>query len=156
MTFLTLGLVIDFLYKKGFFGKILLMVFLLFFVSYNYESLPKILKDTGWKISDIRRTAATILDRVEEGEKYNIVLLSGTGDIDGQNYRYFLNNSDKPAVSTEQRGEIKKLFIINEDRVLDKVVDSPVYEIVVFPDKTPKEVYEVEGGGPEITVLTKN
>jgi hypothetical protein len=33
------------------------------------------------------------------------------------------------------------------------VTDSPIYEIVVFPNKEPKEVYTTFDG-PEITVLS--
>jgi hypothetical protein len=132
------------------YGKAALLTFMAFFAWYNITHYP--FKPIGWRVADIDRTAATVYERVRPGEKYNVVLMSGTGDIDAQNYRYFLEATDQPPVPTSQRGEVSTLFIINEDRKLAKVVDSPIYEIVVFPNKQPAEVYTVPGG-PEITVL---
>ena len=113
-----------------------------------------VMSDTGGRIVDIQRAVDTITSRVKQNEKYNIILLTGTGDIEGQNYRYFLSATNNPPVVDEDRGNIDTLFIINDDRVLTNVVDSPIYEIVVFPNKIPSEVYEVENG-PEITVLRR-
>lgn len=134
-------------------GPLITGIFVFMFIQWNSTRYP--IGDASWKLSDISRTSDTIAARVKPGEKYNIVLLSETGDIDAQNYRYFLTATDTPPVEIEQRGEVETLFIINEDRVLPKVVDSPIYEIVVFPNKQPSEVYEVLNG-PEITVLRKS
>lgn len=123
-----------------------------YFLSYNLPRLP--IRDTGWKLKDIRRTSEAILERVRPGEKYNIVLLSESRDINGQNYRYFLTTGHTRPVPLEQQGDIDTLFIINEEKKTDRVVDSPIYEIVVFPDKTPAEVFQIENG-PEITVLRR-
>jgi hypothetical protein len=123
------------------------------FIWHNSQNMP--LQTAGWTLDDIARTADSIAQRTEPDQPYNIVLLSGTGDIDAQNYRYFLTTTDNPPVRDDQRGEVEQLFIINEDRKLDRVVDSPVYEIVVFPNKEPVEVYTVPEG-PEITVLSTN
>lgn len=152
VTFLVLGILLVELVKVRVIGAILAAVFVGYYVYYNLSVLP--LGDTGWKLSDIKRTSMAIAERVEPNEKYNIVLLSETGDIDAQNYRYFLSTTDTPPVTTEERGSVETLFIINEDRALEKVTDSPIYEIVVFPDKDPVEVFEIPGG-PEITVLRK-
>jgi len=151
ITFLTLGVVLTKLWQWHLFAKAAAAGWLIFFLAFNVPRWP--LQDAGWKISDIERTARTIYERVGPVEKYNLVLLSGTGDIDAQNYRYFLEATDRPPVRDEQRGQVETLFIINEDRQLNRVVDSPIYEIVVFPDKAPAEVYNVPGG-PQITVLT--
>ncbi|MGD9129768.1 MAG: glycosyltransferase family 39 protein [Candidatus Woesebacteria bacterium] len=145
------GIVFSQLNKK-IIGQILSLSFLILFLYYNLARMP--LGSLGWTIDDIKRTSDQILKRVTEGEKYNIVLLSESGDIDGQNYRYFLTTSDRQPVEIEQRGEVETLFIINEDRQLKKVTDSPIYEIVVFPNKKPAEVFEIKNG-PEITVLRK-
>jgi hypothetical protein len=153
VTFLTFGIVLSAISSKSFIAKILSMVFFFYFIFFNFGKYN--LKTQGWSLYDVKRTAQTIVERVQKGEKYNIVLLSETGDIDGQSYRYFLETTDTPPVKTEQRGEVETLFIINEDRKLEKVTDSPIYEIVVFPDKDVKEVYNVEDG-PEITILRKN
>ena len=130
-------------------------IFLLFsayFIQYNMPNLP--LKSLGWTIKDIQNTSNVILEKVAPGEKYNIVLLSESRDIDGQNYRYYLTTGHTPPVKTEDRDSVETLFIINEEKTLSKVTDSPIYEIVVFPNKTPAEVFEIPGG-PEITVLKR-
>lgn len=154
ITFLTLGITGDYLYKKGILGKFLILVFIFFFLKYNLPLMKIVMSDTGGRIVDIQRAVDTITSRVKQNEKYNIILLTGTGDIEGQNYRYFLSATNNPPVVDEDRGNIDTLFIINDDRVLTNVVDSPIYEIVVFPNKIPSEVYEVENG-PEITVLRR-
>ena len=108
----------------------------------------------GWTVNDIQMTSEEILKHVQPGEKYNLVLLSESRDIDGQNYRYFLTTGHTRPVRTEDRDSIDTLFIINEEKILDKVTDSPIYEIVVFPNKEPAEVFNIPGG-PEITVLRR-
>lgn len=155
VSFLALGLIGDYLYKKGIMGKLVILLFLVLFASYNIPKMSKVLSSTGSTLNKIWSNSKTITDRVKVGEKYNIVLLTGTGDIDGQNYRYFLSTTDKPPVEMEDRGTIDTLFIINDDKVLKNVVESPIYEIVVFPNKTPSEVYQINDG-PEITVLRRN
>lgn len=154
VTALLLGVFFAYIWSKKWAGQAMVcLFFILFFVRtdvWRHLALPE------WGVKDVEKVAKTISERVAQGEKYNIVLLSNSGDIDGQNYRYFLSTSDVPPVEIEKRGEIETLFIINEDKVLKKVVDSPVYEIVVFPNKEPAEVYQTfNGKGPEVTVLRK-
>jgi hypothetical protein len=152
VTFLVLGLAISYS-CKNILLKLLSFSFIVFFIYFNFNSMP--LKTLGWNINDMKRTSDKILEKVKPGEKYNIVLLSESGDLYGQNYRYFLSsNRDKKPVKAEGGEEIETLFIINEDRAISNVSDSPIYEIVVFPNKNPAEIFEIEGG-PEITVLRK-
>lgn len=151
ITFLIYGVFFDWLTSKKI-GYLFLLSFVILFLNYNLAHMP--LKDRGWGIQDVQRTADSIYQHLSPGEKYNIVLLSESGDIDGQSYRYFLTTTDIPPVETAQRGEVETLFIINEDQKIDKVTDSPIYEIVVFPDKDNFETYQVENG-PEITILRK-
>jgi len=135
-------------------GKIGVGLLILGFASYNLPKMP--LKTTGWTVSEIRQTSQTILDRVAPGEKYNLVLLSESHDLDGQNYRYFLTtDKNKPPVPLEERGNINTLFIINEEKKSQKVTDLPIYEIVTFPNKVPSEVYHIPNG-PEITILRRD
>ncbi len=155
VSFFALGLIGDYLYKKGVSGKLAILLFLVLFANFNVSKMSKVLSSTGSTMNKIWSNSKTITDRVRDGEKYNIVLLTGTGDIDGQNYRYFLSTTDKPPIKMEDRGEIDTLFIINDDKVLKNVVESPIYEIVVFPNKTASEVYQIDDG-PEITVLRRN
>ncbi len=126
--------------------------FLLLYFSYNIPRMP--LHTLGWTIHDMQRTADTIAQRVKPGEKYNIVLLSETKDIYGENYRYLLSTTANPPLRMEHFGEVETLFIIDEQKVVKDVTSLPIYEIVVFPNHTPTEVYSVPGG-PRITVLRK-
>lgn len=152
LSFLVWGVVLEFLIRKNL-GKIFVIVFGILFLSWNITRYH--LSDLGWTVQDVQKTSQSILSHRKDNEKYNIVLLSETGDIEGQSYRYFLNVSDHPPLPKQNWGDIDTLFIINEDHKLKKVVDSPIYEIVVFPNKTPAEVYTIPGG-PEITVLRRN
>lgn len=132
--------------------SILLGVIAVIFLRFNFPRYPW--QPMGWTLHDIQRTSDAITQRVQPGEKYNIVLVSESGDIDGQNYRYFLTTSHTPPVRIEERDSVDTLFIIDEQKLPGKVTDSPVYEIVVFPDKDPAEVFDIEGG-PQITVLRR-
>lgn len=153
VTFLLFGLLGVELWRKTWVGKALVIAFIILFLDYNLTRMP--LSDAGWQISDIKATAETIASRVEPGEKYNIVLLSDSGDLDGQNYRYFLHTTDTPPVLQEQRGEVEKIFVIDELKETENVFDLPVYEITVFTESEVAEVYQMPDG-PEITVLVKS
>ena len=152
--FFIIGYVLDFLSTRKVLGYLAIGFFLVLFVKFNYNRAQVILKPLGWTIAHIQAVAKTIEDRVSQGEKYNIVLLNSTGDITGQNYRYFLSTSDKPPVREAQFGEVDTLFIIDEERKIKNEMDSPVYEIVTFPNKIPQETYYIPNG-PEIIVLRK-
>jgi 4-amino-4-deoxy-L-arabinose transferase-like glycosyltransferase len=156
IVFLTLGVVMNNLVsKKKYIAYLVVAFYLSLFIKFNYNHAKVILNSLGWTIAHTQGVAKTIEDRVEEGEKYNIVLLNATGDIYGQNYRYFLSTSHTPPVDQEQFGEVDTLFIIDEERKIKNETDSPIYEIVTFPNKKPAETYFVPGG-PEIIVLRKN
>ncbi len=133
-------------------GKVLFLAVCITFFIWNFSEYA-IFKPT-WSIEQIQAVDSTILGRLHDKDKYNIILLSGTGDIEGQNYRYFLDVSSHPPLAQADWGTVDTLFIINEDHKLKNVVDSPIYEIVVFPNKSPAQVYTVPGG-PEITVLRR-
>jgi 4-amino-4-deoxy-L-arabinose transferase-like glycosyltransferase len=150
-TFLIFGVVLDRLasFRWGW-GAV--VFFFLLFLSYNIPRMP--IRDLGWTTYDMQRTAQTIADRVKPGEKYNIVLLSETKDIYGENYRYFLTTTPNPPLRMERFGEVETLFIIDEQKIEKDVTNLPIYEIVVFPNHKPAEVYSVPGG-PTITVLRK-
>jgi len=152
ITFLCYGLVAEYLTKKKI-GWILVLIFTGFFLKYNLPLIP--LKSKGWTMVDTQRVSDTIAKRVKPGEKYNIVLLSETGDLEGQSYRYFLTTTETKPVKIEERGSVDTLFVINEDKKIKDVTTSEIYEIVVFPNKKVSEIYQVENG-PEITVLKRN
>ncbi|MBP7740846.1 glycosyltransferase family 39 protein [Candidatus Woesebacteria bacterium] len=155
VTFLTFGILGEYLYKKGLIGKSIVVFFIILFTNYNFVKLKEVLTSTGWTLNDIQSTAKTIADRVEVGEKFNVVLLNGTGDLYGQNYEYFLYTFGKPKISIYEIGNAETLFIIDEERKYGNYQNSPVYEISTFPAKVPSEVYQINDG-PEITVLRRN
>lgn len=150
-TFLILAAVLD-LIAQWRYGWGIAAIALVLYAGYNLEHAP--LRTLGWTVHDMKRTAETISQRVQPGEKYNIVLLSETKDVYGMNYRYFLTTTDRPPLKMEHFGEVETLFIIDEQKIEKDVTSLPIYEIVVFPNHTPSEVYQVEGG-PEVTVLRK-
>lgn len=150
--FLLHGTTLSYLFKSKLtqFGLFLLAVA---YVSYNLPRLP--LKSVGWTITDIWETSNTISERVKPGEKYNIVLLSESKDLEGQNYRYFLTTKPgKAPVPTELRPEVDTLFIIDEMKKTPDVTSLPIYEIVTFPNKIVSETYQIPDG-PQITVLRR-
>lgn len=151
VTFLIYGLILG-RWTQSRLGQGLTAIVVIGYLAYNIPRWP--LQAAGWTIADMARTSDTVYQRTKPGEKYNIVLLSESGDLDGQNYRYFLTTTDRPPVPVEQRSEVDTLFIINEDGKATDVTGLPMYEIVTFPNKTPSEVYRVENG-PEITVLRR-
>ncbi len=150
--FLFFGVLFDYFIKLNkYLGWSIFLAVMAVFLSYNLNTMP--FQDAGWKLSDISRTADTIAERVEPGESYNIVLLSETQDLYGQNYRYFLTTKKgKEPINPERPVETSKLFIINEQKVAEDVVNLPIYEIQIFPSKEPVEIYQVEDG-PDIYVL---
>jgi hypothetical protein len=147
--FLLYGVLLNFFskYKGGIIGC---SIFVLIFLGFNFSHLN--LSSYSWKLSDINQTSQTILNRVKPEDKYNLILFSSSGDLEGQNYRYFLDISDHPPLPKEKWGEANVLFIINENKSVQKLTGSPVYEISTFPNKNPAEVYTIQNG-PEITVL---
>jgi len=152
--FFTLGIIFNYLLSKKLIGYLLVFLYLIIYAKFNYSHAKAILKSQGWTIAHIQAVAKTIEDRVKIDEKYNIVLLNGTGDILGQNYRYFLTTSEKPPVREENFGDVETLFIIDEENKLENEIGSPIYEIVTFSNKKPAEVYNIPNG-PEIIVLRK-
>jgi 4-amino-4-deoxy-L-arabinose transferase-like glycosyltransferase len=124
--------------------------FVLFFLSKNANFYS--FKDSSWSIKDVEKVANSIQKRVADGEKYNLVLLSESKDLYGMNYRYFLSTMDNPPLKIEEHHQAKKLFIINEEKKEQDLLNLDIYEILVFPEKNIIEQYQFEPG-PEITVL---
>lgn len=136
-------------------GKPGIFVTIAFFAAYAWWNVPRWpVKPLGWTVSDIERTSQTILDRVQPGEKYNVVLISESNDHEAQNYRYFLSKSDQPPVRDLDRYNIDALYIIDEQKTGEDVTQKDYQDILVFPAKAPAEVYTV-AGGPVITVLRR-
>lgn len=128
-----------------------LLPFLTFFLINNIDRYS--IKDSDWQVADMQKTADEIYARVDNGEKYNLVLLAASKDLYGMNYRYFLSTKPNAPVNLEEHHQAEKLFIINEEKIEKNVLNSAIYEIVVFPNKQVSEVFQMPNG-PEITVLT--
>lgn len=157
VVFLTWGVVLAYWWRLNtdwwslrLLSKGLVLAFVVYFLSINSGQYP--LADRDLNIYDIKKTASTILDRVEPGEAYNLILLSDSGDLYGQNYRYFLTTSLKPPVPIGSEKEVSTLFIINEDQPLEPIEDMLVYEVRTFPSQEPSQVYRVKSG-PIVIVL---
>ena len=133
-------------------GLLLVVSFIGLFLWYNITKYP--LGDQGWMIHDMRRTAQIISEKIGTEEKYNIILLSESRDLYGQNYRYYLTTMPNPPVKPENFADADKLVIINENQPGVDVTQLPIYEIQTFPNKEISAVYTVEGG-PEIIVLER-
>ncbi len=137
--------------KNKWFSLSLLLPFFIYFIFNNFNRYY--LADNSWTIDDMQKTSEEIYKRVKDNEKYNIVLLSESKDLYGMNYRYFLSTNPNPPVKMEDHHLAQKLFIINEEKIEKNVLDSLIYEIVVFPNKQVEEVFQIKNG-PEITVLS--
>jgi 4-amino-4-deoxy-L-arabinose transferase-like glycosyltransferase len=148
VTFWIYGIILGFLITKGkLMGKLVGGAFLAYFLWFNFSRLP--IRSLGWTINDMGAVANTIYKELKSDEKYNLVLFSESRDLDAQNYRYFLTTTDRPPLKRTERGEAETLVIINEDHSIKNVADSPVYEIVVFPDKNTKKTIDIPNG-PEV------
>ncbi len=138
-------------FKNNYLRLLLLIPFFSYFVISNTSRYS--IKDSDWTITDIKRTTEEIYSRVKENEKYNIVLLAASKDLYGMNYRYFLSTNQNEPVKIENHHTTEKLFIINEEKTEKNVLNSEIYEIVVFPNKNITDTFQMENG-PEITVLS--
>lgn len=152
VTFWVYGIVLGFLITRGkLIGKLVSGAFLGYFLWFNFNNLP--IKTLGWTIDEMKMVSDSIYQELKPGEKYNLVLFSESRDLDAQNYRYFLTTTDRPPLKRDQRGKTETLVVINEDYSIKNVADSPVYEIVVFPDKKPKKIIKIPNG-PEIIIFS--
>lgn len=150
VTFLTFGLVLSWLNQRRA-GIIASVIFIGYFSWVNIPQLP--LRDSSWSIYDMQTVTDSINQRLEPGEKYSLVLLSESKDLYAQNYRFFLSSTDTPPLPPERSHEAETLVVINEEH-LENVPSSPIYEIVIFPEKNPSEVYTIDHG-PEIIIFRK-
>lgn len=113
------------------------------YIVFNIGRMP--VTEAGWSIYDMEKVSHAIAQRVVPGEKYNIVLFSHTRDLYGMNYRYFLETTDTQPVREANWTEAETLFVIDEERSGADVFAAPVHEIVTFPSKVPREMFEVDG-----------
>jgi len=136
--------------KAKWFFYTIATLFLMFFVRKNLAFY--LFEKAGWTIKDVKMVAESIQQRLIKNEKYNLVLLSESKDLYGMNYRYFLSTMDNPPLEIEDHHQAEKLFIINEEKKEQDLINLEIYEILVFPHKNILETYQFDPG-PEITVL---
>ncbi len=153
---LTLGLAFAELWRfKRWLGALIVSLFLVYESYFLFQTHPW--QPAGLTLDEIEETAKLVVQNVPDNEIYNVILLDDTGDLDAFKYRYFLNTLSHPPTRRDERDKAKLLFIIDErsDRQTQKATDSPAYEIVVFPNKTPIK-HLVGPDGQDIWVLKKD
>ncbi len=130
---------------------------LLIYISWLHVQTPQLdyIKQPGWTMDDMKKTADRILERIPADKSYSMTTLSEVLDYRGLNYRYFLLKSSHPPVPLENFGGADLLVIIAENPTEEeKVLGSPVYEVVTFP-KGEYVVYPPDGIGPHIYVVER-
>lgn len=138
-------------FKNKWLAAVLLTPFLIYFIASNAQRYS--IKSNSWTIDDMKRTSEEIYKRVSPGDKYNIALISESKEYFGMNYRYFLSTYENKPVAMEDHHIANKLFIIDEKKNGDNVLSSPIYEIVVFPNRDKAEKFQIENG-PEISIVS--
>jgi len=123
---------------------------ILMYAAFNIPRCP--LTDAGWGISDLQRVTDRVVTDLSKDEPFTIVLLTGTGDLHGMNYRYFFSTRGYEPLGFEHIEQVNKLVIINEDQPDFDPTQTNIHEIQVFPTKTPSIRYTIEDG-PEILIL---
>jgi len=137
-------------WKKILFIPILFIVFY-----YLHHNIPAwFLKTTGWSIYDLERTSEQISKDLDPNVPFTVVLLTGTGDLHGMNYRYFLTTKGLKALDFAEIQQVQRLVVINEDQPNFDVTTTQIHEINVFPSKTPTLRYTIEDG-PEILMFDR-
>jgi hypothetical protein len=144
------GVVAQWLLRQHKFAWLLVGGLLVAAVFVNIPRMP--LVAGGMRLSQYEQSAREIAALLHPGENYNIVLLTATGDLYGQNYRYFLStHSGKEPIDPERQVEVDTLVIINEEQ-LENILELPIYQIQIFPDKANPELQQLSTG-LEVTIL---
>lgn len=157
VSYLAAGVVLYILVRTLRWPGVILASLLLAYISWVQVQPPQMehMQDLGWKMSDMKHTADRILAVVPEDKTYAMTTLSEIQDYRGLNYRYFLLTSEHPPIPLEDFGNADMLVIIAENPTEpDKVLGSPVYEVVTFP-KGEYQVYPPETIGPHIYVVER-
>lgn len=128
---------------------------LLAIASYNLQKLS--FNAAGPTLSNLRSVAQTTTDRLQPGERYNIVLLSESRDLYGQHYRFFFDTiKGKEPINPEHDSttEVDTLIIINEEHATEDVLSLPIYEIQAFGQAKSLDSFEA-AGNVTVTILRK-
>lgn len=150
-SFLLIGFYLHKVWQWQNIGKLIVGAALLFFLDYNVRLYNFQPMSTTFKQLGIVTTS--IQQRVQPGQKYGIVLISGTKDYHGMNYRYFLStNQEKEPLSHADHGWAERLFIIDEEKKNKTPEEIDIFEINSFNNPVVIERFSIPGG-PNITVL---
>lgn len=135
-------------------NKILKFLVPAFFVWFFITNLMKYdFKRISWTVQDIEGYSKNILENVKDNEPYGLVGINSYNDIYAMNYRYYLTAWGKPPLETEDANSAKKLVIVNENyQPVNEVLDLPIYEIVIFPEKGKRQVIPFKGS-PDLIIL---
>ncbi len=139
-------------FKNFWLGKIVLIGFLFSFGWYNIQNIS--LKSAGWTIYKVQSVAKVVESHLQPNEKYDVVLLSDSGDFYGMNYRYFLNTMSIKPIEYDVSEPVNTLVIINENQKNKSSETLSAYQIEVFGK--PKSIDRiVENDGPNIEIWRK-
>lgn len=128
---------------------------LLVIANYNLQQLS--FTGGGKTVKDIKLITTSIADRINEGESYNIVLISDSRDYYGQHYRYFLDTYEgKEPINPEHDDtqQISTLVIIDEQNMGDQVYFLPFYAIPAFGQSQSIDRYQAPTN-VTVTILRK-
>ncbi len=123
--------------------------FLSWFLINNYYRSPL---QTSYLYQRTQNTSQQVYQNLTKEDKYEIVLLSETKDLYGQSYRYFLLTTDKPPIIRDKGETPNTLVIIDEEKKVSDILQSPIYEIVTFPYKNIDQ-HIVNEDQPDIYIL---
>lgn len=149
--FLLLGYILAQIWEKQMIGKVLVVAALVGFLGYNIPQYS--FKASGPSLQLLETVSRSIHYRVAQDESYGILLLTGTKDYLGMNYRYFLSTDPrKTPVDPSLQNTADTLFIIDEEKTGEPPEDSTLVERTAFAGTTVTERYEIPNG-PTITVV---
>lgn len=148
---LLLGVVIERFWSDIFLRPLVLLIVGIFVFSSirNYPGTANL----GLNVDVVKHTADQIVARVEEGETYDILLLSHNNDFLGMNYRYFLTTTHKKPAKEEDVWKFKKLFVIDEEKRKNPL-DTPQYKVAIWPNREILDDFTIVHG-PRVVMLTR-
>ncbi len=107
----------------------------------------------GLNVDVFRETAEQIQSRVQDGQSYDILLLTENNDFLGMNYRYFLTTMKYVPAKEEDIWTFKRLFVIDERRSKNPL-DTPQYKVAVWPNRDIVDEFTIENGA-HVVVLER-
>lgn len=152
VTCLILGMVLAFFWQSRLTKLIVPSFFIWFFVTnlykYDYRSV-------SWTVQDMENYSKKILQYTASDEDYSLVGINTYNDIYAMNYRYYLTVWGRKPLDTEDANSAKKLLIINENyEPVQKILDLPIYEIVIFPQKDQRQIVRTPRS-PDLIILRR-